>query len=596
MIALDILFGFATAASFTLGLIPLMLKLAVAYGLYDSPDVVSVSSHAPSYKAGEPRKLHSAPTPRLGGVAIVASFFITHLVWSYATPLKGPLIASFFIFLMGLYDDLYTLPARFRLVGQVILASVAVYWGGIALQEVALTPNIYFNLPFPVGFILSVFIIVGAVNAINMIDGLDGLAGGVVLIGISLLSFVYFVRMQDPNLLLYLTIPLMGSILGFLRYNTYPASIFMGDSGSNWLGFMTGVLILIILSNQSLNGLHEHQIILRPPPYIRGAQHIPLFSAVMCLAIPVFDTACVMISRMREGISPMAPDRRHFHHTLLKLGLSHSQSVSAMYFLALGSGVLGILPVIFNQYNFFWVPYIVALFLVLIIPMSINLNKSTIERLINHRIFLRHHDTWGVKVNAWIRYWENLNRYLLYLILLAAPAFAGALKPSVGYAAITAGFLLLIVSLSKKGQSDFFDSIGISLAAIVLLVANNSNTMSIEFMGERVSIQALYNGLFVFLLISTILLLAVTIKKRYFLFTPSDFLLLAIPLLIMLVPEPYKTEYRLDIICLRSLVVFLTLRTIVKRRRQASYHIKIVTFVSLAFVFLTGVFAMRIVY
>ncbi len=592
METVQIALGFITAAAFSLAIVPLLLKLSVVYGLYDVPDATSplvVGQY-------QPRKLHVAPIPRLGGIAIFLGFVMTTMIWPSASPLKVPILISGIIFALGLVDDLYPLPAGLRLFIQCVCAYATVHICQLGLREIALTPSTYFALPAFAGEMVAVFIVVGAINSVNMIDGLDGLAGGVVIIGITMLSFLYFVRIQDVHLLLYVTVPVLGSLLGFLKYNTYPATIFMGDSGSNWLGYMTGLLLLIVLNNLRLEEIN-HQLVLNRIPEVSGSYHIPLISAVLCLAIPVFDTAFVMISRMRDGLSPMSPDRRHFHHTLLKLGLSHSQSVSAVYFVALAAAVLGILPVVFYQYNFAWLPYAEVAALLLIIPMRVHPSKAAIARISSRKLLIRSH--WAIRgqVDALIRYWERANRYVLYALLLAAPAFSGASSLELGYMAAAAALFIVIVSLFQRGQhSDFFDSIAISLGALVLLTSNNLNAMTIELSGTRMSIQYIYNDLFIFLFLSTVILFFTTIKRRYFIFTPSDFLLLTIPMIMLLVPEPYKSHYHLDIISLRSMVVFLCLRTMVKRRMQNIYHVKIITLAALAFVALSGIWQMRIVY
>ena len=592
MIALEITLGFVLAAVFSLAIVPVLVKFSYVYGLFDLPDH-GVLSRIPS---GEGRKVHLNPTPRLGGIAIFLSFFITNLLWFHQTPLKIPLLISAVVFILGLLDDVYQLSARTRLLVQGLSAAIAAHLGGLVLTHIALTPSIAIAIPHGLGLILSAFVIVGAINSINMIDGLDGLAGGFVLIGITLLSFLYFLRTHDTYLLLCLTIPIVGAILGFLRYNTFPATIFMGDSGSNWLGFMVGILLLVVLENQAVTFDHG-QVVMSQNAIISGeAPYIPIVSAILTLAVPIFDTACVMLSRLREGLSPMAADRRHFHHTLLRLGLSHSQSVSAVYFLALASGILGIVPVIFAQYNFWWVPYAMSLGLLLLIPTNIKASKVVVDRLIRFKARFAKKQALGTTVGVWLRYWDTMNRYTLYLIFLACPAFAGAINPQLGYSALIAGIFLIIVGFYGPGQHDFFDSIAISFAAIILLAANNLNGIAIELSGHKINIQSIYNGLYIFLFFSTFLLIIATIKKRYFVFTPSDFLLLIIPVLILLVPEPYKTLYHMDVIALRSLVVFMTLRTMVKRRRQTFYHLRMVTLSALAFVVLTGVWGMHIVY
>ena len=187
---------------------------------------------------------------------------------------------------------------------------------------------------------------------------------------------------------------------------------------------------------------------------------------------------------------------------------------------------------------------------------------------------------------------------MLYAILLAGPAFAGRVRLDVGIAAAAVAFLIIfsIILNASKQRDDFLDSTCVALASTVLLVANNANTMMVEWRGARISIHPIYNSLFGILLISTALLFFVTAKKRYFIFKPSDFLLATVPLVLLLVPEPYRTEYRINIISLRSIVVFAAVRTLAKRKGYVIAHVKGVTLVALTFVFLAGVFGLRVIY
>ena len=590
MLALQIILGFATALVFTLLATPLVYKIATTYGLYDVPDIMLQG------QTDAPRRIHKSPVPRLGGIAMVAGFFLANLVWSSGSDLYGPLAASVLIFLVGLLDDLRPISPRIRLGCQIVCAAYAVMSGGLAIKAIALTPDIFLILPEVVGFAISVFIVVGAINAINMIDGLDGLAGGVVLIGVALLSYIYFIRTLDVHLLLYLSVPMVGAILGFLRYNTYPASIFMGDGGSNWLGFMSGIFILVVLGNFRLVEPSSGSDLLDVTGSIRGARFVPIVSAVLCLAVPIIDTACVMVSRMRKGLSPMHADRRHFHHALLRLGLSHSQSVTAVYFITLLSGVLGIIPIAFPRYGLSWIPFLTLAGLLFFIPIGINGSSEVLDFFLRRRSVIRTDQRFSRGLNVTIRYWENFNRYIIYTIFMVSPMFAGVFKPEIGYAAAVVAVLLLFSLVISRGRGDFMDSLILSIGALILLVANNQNSMMIEIMGQRLSIQGLYNGLFITLFVSTAILLIVTAKARYFLFTPSDFLLVTLPMILLLVPEPFRSQYRLDIICLRSLIVFMALRSIMKRRHLATYHIRLVTVVALMYVVMTSVFAMRVIY
>ena len=577
--SLILIVGFVTATAFSLALVPMVVKFAGAFQLFDAPDI--------SEAVGS-RKIHTAPIPRLGGIAIVLSFFLAQVIWVKNAPLPGVLLGGFAVFLLGVADDLMSIRPLYRFVLQIVFAAFAVWYHGLIPGTINVGSGVHFAIPQIVGFLFAVFVIVGAINTINMIDGLDGLAGGLALIGMVLLSFLYFLKSHDIGLLLFIACPMIGAIIGFLRYNTHPAIIFMGDGGSNWLGYMIGCVMLLLLAGKQIDMTTSTLI---------ASQAMPLTSVVLCLAIPIFDTAMVMAGRMRRGTSPMKADKTHLHHALLKIGLSHTQAVVALYFLAFIVGVIGILPLAFPNYGLELAPLIGIVFVFGFVLIASRINGEVAIEFLTRRANLRDRPEY-VAVSKALRYWENFNRYVLYTILLAGPAFAGNVRFDVGLAAVAVALLVIvsmILNVYRHGD-DFFDSICVALAATVLLVANNANTMMVEWRGTRVSIHPIYNASFVLLLVSTLLLFITTAKKRYFIFKPSDFLFAAIPLILLLVPEPFMTEYRINIISLRSIVVFMAVRTLAKRKTYVIAHIKGVTLIALGFVFLAGVYGLRIVY
>ena len=232
---------FGTALMLSLLVLPFIRRFATSHGLYDQPALGS-------------RRVHTMPTPRIGGIGLVVSFFLSILLW-IPPPLVPVLCASLVMFVMGLVDDLRPMRAKVKLVLQLAAAGVAVYSADLGLRNIALAPTFVVHVAPWLGLALSVLIIVGAMNAINMIDGLDGLAGGIVLIGVTMLSYLHFLKFGNLSLL-GVSLPLIGTLLGFLKYNTHPASIFMGDGGSNWLGFMVGLLMLLVLSPVDLLNPH----------------------------------------------------------------------------------------------------------------------------------------------------------------------------------------------------------------------------------------------------------------------------------------------------------------------------------------------------
>ncbi len=575
MFALQLSLSFVTSLVFALALTPIILRLAHAYHLYDRPDGTAIM--------GAPRKVHTTPTPRLGGVAIVAGFFVSQIIVSQNTPYTVPILLSLVAFVTGFLDDLVQLPAKTRFLIQLGLAMVVTHYAGLMPTRLVITPDLIVPLSPLSGMIFGVFVIVGAINSINMIDGLDGLAGGVTLIGTIMLSLLYFTATHDADILLYLTLPIVGGILGFLRYNTHPATIFMGDCGSNWLGFIIGVLILQVL---------------KVAPVAVGGTPIMLISVVLCLAIPVFDTACVMVSRMREGKSPFIADQRHFHHTLIKLGLTQTQSVTAVYFLALVTGFLGVVPLVATQWpTVFWVPYVASIILIVLIPLSVNLSPTRINQLVQYSVFSRNRVSFSSPVAQGIKLWEIVNRYAIYFIFLGTPLLAGQISKDVGYFALVA-FLLVSGTffVDAEQKFDLVHGLSVTVAAVAVLIANNLNPISIEILNQRTSIQPFYNFIFIFLLVSSVLLFLVTFKRRYFLFTASDFLMIGLPLLMLVVPQPYQSMYKLDIIALRAVILFLSIRLMERRRTLATGRMMRVIWVASLFVAIAGLCSARIVY
>lgn len=309
-----------------------------------------------AFKVGaiaNPRKrdMHSKPIPRMGGIAIVAGFmitliisiqFITVLDWKQVIGItSGALI----IFLLGFFDDIYELSAKLKFLIQ-ILAATIVALSGVSIPFISIpfignAPMFLDMLSIPI----TVIWIVGITNAVNFIDGLDGLAAGVSSIA-SLCLMVLSIYSGYPIAILLTTI-LAGSCLGFLPYNFNPASIFMGDTGSTFLGF--------ILAVTSILGLLKSYTI------------VTIVVAVLVLGLPVFDTAFAIIRRLLAGKPITAPDRGHLHHRLVDRGYSQKQAVITLYAI---SGVFGLSAIAVANHDF---RFIVAIFIIMGLLLYFNL-------------------------------------------------------------------------------------------------------------------------------------------------------------------------------------------------------------------------------
>lgn len=268
---------------------------------------------------------HRAPTPVLGGVGIFAAFLVSlavlSLIYGEAAQVRWGLLAgSGLIFLLGLYDDLKQITPPAKLVGQILAATLVVFLG---YTTNFFTPRIPDNIVAQIPNILLTYVwLVGISNAINLLDNMDGLAGGLALIAAAILSF-FFWQVDNTGLLL-ISLALGGSVLGFLIFNFPPASIFMGDSGSLFLGF-TLALLAIARQPQASN--------------VFAVMGVP----TLLFLLPILDTVLVTFTRILRGQSPIQGGRDHASHRLIAFGLNERQAVLALYGVALVSGILAAL-------------------------------------------------------------------------------------------------------------------------------------------------------------------------------------------------------------------------------------------------------------
>jgi UDP-GlcNAc:undecaprenyl-phosphate GlcNAc-1-phosphate transferase len=277
-------------------LMPVIIKLAFRIGAVDQPNA---------------RKVHSQPMPRLGGAGIFIAFIvIVGATLSLDRTLIGILLGGTVVFLVGVLDDIYHLSPWAKLAAQIAAALIAVYCG--VRVDVMTNP---FDGVFELGVLsipLTLLWIIGITNAVNLIDGLDGLAAGVCAIAAITIGIVAWKGNQV--VIAYVALVLTGAIIGFLPHNFHPARIFMGDSGSMFLGF--------ILACLSVSGL------------AKGATLISLCIPVIILGIPVFDTLFAIIRRVNNQKPIFGADKDHLHHRLMEMGMSHQMSVIVIYFVS----------------------------------------------------------------------------------------------------------------------------------------------------------------------------------------------------------------------------------------------------------------------
>lgn len=313
-----------TSAALSLLLTPLVRNLAWRFGLVDQPD--------------QQRKMHVAPTPRMGGVAIAVSVVVAyallllvrlssgHIIWA-DLPLVIKLAPAFaIVFMVGLTDDIVTLSPMLKLAGQVV---AAVYAWGNGIHVNALDGHAF---GAPVGFLVTILWIVACTNAINLIDGVDGLAAGVSFFALLTMAGA---ALLDHNFALALAaVPLAGAVLGFLPYNYHPASVFLGDSGSLTLGFLLGCFGAVWSE--------------------KSTTMIGLAAPLLVLTVPIVDLCTSIVRRFLRGRPIFRGDRAHIHHKLLALGLGPRHVDLVIYGIcAVGSIAALLLTVYHDRYRGF---------------------------------------------------------------------------------------------------------------------------------------------------------------------------------------------------------------------------------------------------
>jgi UDP-GlcNAc:undecaprenyl-phosphate GlcNAc-1-phosphate transferase len=320
---LVLIFGISWGVSYLLT--PLMRNIALKTGVISKPGR---------------RRVHIKPIPYLGGLAIYFAFVIAILVAFYVNPqvkmefseqIKGLLIGGALIVILGLWDDIKDIRPIIKLLGQVVVALVL--FGYKFRIELITNPfGGEIRIPLFWSVLITVIWIVGVINALNLIDGLDGLAAGVTFI--ASLALLFIALFLHNYITAFLLVALAGSALGFLRFNFYPAKIFMGDAGSMFLGYVLASCVLVGFQ-------------------YKAATAAALLIPIAALAIPIYDTSMAMMRRVLKKAPIFRADKKHLHHRLLSMGLSHKRVVLFLYFLCVYFGVIAFLFVLIpNEYAF----------------------------------------------------------------------------------------------------------------------------------------------------------------------------------------------------------------------------------------------------
>lgn len=287
------IFALIAAMAISMAVIPVMARVAPRLGMIDRPDT---------------RKVHAKPIPRAGGIGIVFGALVPVALWLPGNELSASyLFGAVTLLIFGVWDDIRELGHYAKFVGQLIAVIPVVYFGDLYVTHLPFLDM--YEIPDTAGRLFTVFALIGMINAINHSDGLDGLAGGMSLLSLSCLAYLAY--LMDGNLIILIALATIGGVFGFLRYNTHPARVFMGDGGSQFLGFTLGFLAVYLIENVN--------------PALSPA--LP----ALILGLPIVDILAVFAQRIYHGMNWFRASKNHIHHRLLQLGFDHYESVVIIY-------------------------------------------------------------------------------------------------------------------------------------------------------------------------------------------------------------------------------------------------------------------------
>ena len=499
----------------TVVLIPVFCRAALRYKIgLDIPDA---------------RKVHQQPIPRVGGLALTLGVYISTV---FSLPQSGFVrayaIGAAFIVIFGLLDDLKGLDFRVKFLAQFMAALVVVIYGGIKIVSLgSLLPD-GMLLPDVVAIPLTVIAIVGVTNAVNLSDGLDGLAGG-----ISLLSFCclgYLAYTSEDLILSLLAIALVGSIMGFLRYNTHPAELFLGDTGSQFLGFSAITMSLALTQ--------------------KTTAFSPLLP-VLILGFPVLDTLTVMAQRFAEKRPLFSPDKNHFHHRLMGLGFEHSESVMVIYVLQ----TLLVVGAYRFRFHSDWV--ILSTYVCLSAAIVIGFHLADVNHWKVHRYhFLEHLVKGRIRrmrdEGLFIRVFFKTIQYGLPALLFATCFVPETIPKQFSFLSLAFLGVLGIVSVFRQKwlRGSLMFVLYLFIPFVVYLGAEPGRDLFFQ------TTEIVYDVFYVALVVFAVLTLKLTRRKRGFKTTPMDFLILFIAAVFPYLLGTYLHVDNLPVIVAKTIIFF----------------------------------------
>lgn len=483
------------------------------------------------------RKIHSEITPRTGGIALVIGTLIPFVFVVQFTPaVLGICLGGLCIVALGILDDLKGLNYQWKFLGQTAAASITLYvsgfqfidlrqlWPGCAVNSEALT------------FLLGILFLVATINIINLADGLDGLAGGICLLIFTSTAFLAYLQNDFQSLIFDACI--LGAIVGFLRYNSHPAVVFLGDTGSQFLGYVVGVAMLWL-----------------PRGSMQYSPLLPLF----IIGIPVLDTAFVMLERFIEHRPLFKADKMHLHHKLLKMGFKHNHAVVIIYGIQLGMILVGwsLRRQSDGVLLAFYMVFIGTFMMILLFYRSKREPTWQFQKpLPGIPLGLKaksalHRSTGLLSELAW--YLLSITLCVFYFV---SPFWTRPIPKEVGVCSLGLAVILVLLNALRRDILRDFIGFCVYFTSLYYILAIDLDDPVLWVQNKA----GIYFILFLIIGLSYCLYIITTMEELPVF--AMDYLLLGIVILTFFLPEVYLNKFHIHTIAIKVLLIFLSVKLI----------------------------------
>jgi UDP-GlcNAc:undecaprenyl-phosphate GlcNAc-1-phosphate transferase len=494
------------------------------------PIVINLACRANIMDIPDDRKIHCDPVPRIGGVAMAIGAFIPIILWAPPDKfVKAILLGAGLLVVFGLIDDIKNIGFKLKFAGQTIAALVVIIYGGLQIKSLGILIPAGFPLPDWLSIPLTLVVIVAVTNAINLSDGLDGLAGGITLLTFLCIGYLsYLIKFQAIEVT---SVAMVGAIFGLLRYNTHPATVFMGDAGSQLLGFVAITASLALTQNSN--------------------QLSPILP-LLVIGFPVIDTVFVIAKRILKKRSPFNADKNHLHHKFIELGFYHSESVILIYIL---HAIMVSMAFVFRNESAWFHLCLYILFAALILAFIFSANRigwqvkryALIDKIIKGKLKSLREEQTIIRFS-----FKAVEIGFIFLLL-----FTCFLPEHIHiYFSISSlallGFILLAWQIKKEWISIVIE---ISIFLMIPFLIYLSET-DVGYLSNSTLIKA-YSLSFAFLVFFVLLTLKFT-RRRGFKTTPTDCLILIIAFVVPNLPDEKIRYWQMGFVATKIIVLFFT--------------------------------------